>query len=196
VDLLQDFTAEHERLTRALGSLRVHSPPPLTPFPGTQGPFPGTNVGGTHLYDAVYLAATEELAGQVGRKAIVIITDGQDQGSKMKLAQAVEAAQRADAIIYGILFADRAFYGGFGSGYSGDFALKKMSQETGGRMVEVERNKGLAAAFDAIAEELRSQYSLAYSPTRPRQLGGFRRLTVKTLRSDLKVQARNGYYAQ
>ncbi len=195
VDLLQDFTDNQRLLTDSLDKLRVNSSGPPTPIPSAQGPFPGIQRGGTHLYDAIYLAATDKLRTEVGRKAIIVITDGEDQGSKLKIQDAIEAAQKADAIIYGVLFVDRAFYGGFGMGYSGEGVLKKMSEETGGRMVEVKRNQGLAAAFEEIAQELRSQYNIGYSPTRARQLGGFRRLRIKTVREDLKVQARNGYYA-
>lgn len=189
-DLLQDFTANLTLLSRSLGRLRVNATG--SPTPMARGPFPVTPRG-TLLYDAVYLAAEEKLRTEVGRKAIVVITDGQDQGSKMKLAEAVEAAQKADAIVYGVLFYDPAFYGGFA--YSGEGALQKMSEETGGRLVRVKRSQDLGAAFEEIAEELRSQYTLGYSPARSRALGGFRRLRVKTVQNNLKVQARNGYYA-
>ncbi len=196
VDLLQDFTGNQGLLRRGLERLRVNAPAAPTSMPSTQGPFPGLQRGGTHLYDAVYLAAREKLATEVGRKAIVLISDGEDQGSKLKLEEAVEAAQRADVILYGILFFDRAFYGGFGmSGYSGDSAMKKMAEETGGRMFRVDRSKDLPAAFEEISQELRSQYSIGYTPTTPRRDGGFRRLRVKTVRDDLRVQTRKGYYA-
>jgi len=195
VDLLQDFTGNQGLLRRGLERLRVNAPAAPTSMPSTQGPFPGLQRGGTHLYDAVYLAAREKLATEVGRKAIVLISDGEDQGSKLKLEGAVEAAQRADVILYGILFFDRSFYGYGFSGYSGDSAMKKMAEETGGRMFRVDRSKELPAAFEEISQELRSQYSIGYTPTAPRRAGGFRRLRVKTLREDLRVQARKGYYS-
>lgn len=196
VDLLQDLTANQGLLRRALERLRVNAPAAPVSLPSTQGPFPGLQRGGTHLYDAVYLAAREKLASEVGRKAIVIISDGEDQGSKVKLEEAIEAAQKSDVIIYGILFFDAAFYGGYAmGGYSGDSALKKMSEETGGRMIRVERSKNLPAAFEEISQELRSQYSLGYTPTNLRRDGRFRRLRIKTVRDDLRVQARRGYYA-
>ncbi len=195
VDLLQDFTANQGLLRRALERLKVNSPAPPTPLPSTQGPFPGLSHGGTHLYDAVYLAAREKLASEVGRKAIVLITDGEDQGSKLKSEEAVEAAQKADVIIYGILFLDRQFYGGYGlSVYLGDSVLKKMSEETGGRMVRVDRSKDLPTAFEEISQELRSQYSLGYTPSNAGRDGRFRRLRIKTVRDDLRVQHRKGYY--
>lgn len=196
VDLLQDLTANQGLLRRALERLRVNAPAAPVSLPSTQGPFPGLQRGGTHLYDAVYLAAREKLASEVGRKAIVIISDGEDQGSKVKLEEAIEAAQKSDVIIYGILFFDPSFYGGYGlGGYSGDSALRKMSEETGGRMIRVERSKNLPAAFEEISQELRSQYSLGYTPTNLRRDGRFRRLRIKTVRDDLRVQTRKGYYS-
>lgn len=193
VDLLQDLTGSHVLLRRALDRLRVNAPAPATPLPTTQGPFPGLRVGGTHFYDAVYLAAREKLALEVGRKAIVIISDGQDQGSKVKSRKAIEAAHKANVIIYGILFYDPRFYGRYG--YSGDRTLKKMSKETGGRMIEVRRSKDLSAAFEEISQELRSQYSLGYTSSNPRRDGKFRKLKVKTRGKGLRVHARKGYYA-
>lgn len=193
VDLLQDLTNNADLLRRSLDGLRVNtSGPPPSRLPVPQGPFP-TTPRGTLLYDSVYLAATEKLTGEVGRKAVVLITDGQDQGSKMKLDQAVEAAQKADVIVYGILFYDRGFYGPYG--YAGDGALKKMAEETGGRVIRVSHGKDLAAAFDEISRELRSQYSIGYTPTNPRRDGRFRQLRIRTIHDDLRVQARKGYYA-
>ena len=193
VDLLQDLTGSHVLLRRALDRLRVNSPTPATPLPTTQGPFPGLRVEGTHFYDAVYLAAREKLSREVGRKAIVVISDGQDQGSKVKSRKAIEAAHKAGVIIYGILFYDPRFYGRYG--YSGNRALKKMSKETGGRMIEVRRSRDLSAAFEEISQELRSQYSLGYTSSNPRRDGSFRKLRVKTRGKGLRVQARKGYYA-
>ena len=195
VDLLQELTGSHVLLRRALDWLRVNSPASPSPLPTTQGPFPGLQTGGTHLYDAVYLAVREKLAREVGRKAIVVISDGQDQGSKVELREAIEAALKADVIIYGILFYDARFYGRYGyGGYSGDRALNKMSKQTGGRMIEVRRSRDLLAAFEEISQELRSQYSLGYTSSNPRRDGSFRKLRVKTRGNGLRVQARKGYY--
>jgi VWFA-related protein len=193
VDLLQDLTGNQDLLRRALDQLRVNTsgpPPSRTTIP--QGPFP-LPPRGTLLYDAVYLAATEKLAGEVGRKTIVLITDGQDQGSRVKLGEAVETAQKADAIIYGILFFDRGFYGPLG--YAGDSALRKMAEETGGRVFRVTHGKELANAFDEISHELRSQYSIGYTPANLRRDGRFRQLKVRTVGENFRVQARKGYYA-
>ena len=194
VDLLQDFSSSLALLRRGLEKLRVNAPVAPVSLPTVQGPFPGLRRGGTHFHDAVYLAAREKLAAEVGRKAVVVITDGQDQGSKVKLEEAIEAAQKADVIVYGILFYDPAFYG-FRFAYSGEGALKKLAEETGGRMIRVDRSRDLAAAFEEIAQELRSQYSLGYTPTNARRDGRFRRLRVQALNQELRVQARKGYYA-
>ena len=146
---------------------------------------------GTLLYDAVYLGAKDRLATEVGRKALVIITDGVDQGSRVKLEEAVEAAQRADTIIYSVMFFDPGFQYGY---YPGDAALKKMAEETGGRLVRVDRTRDLGAAFESISQELRSQYSIGYVSTNTRADKAFRKLRIKTVRDDLRVQARKGYY--
>ena len=110
VDLDQDFTNNVHDLTRALNKMQINAgmgggPPGLG-----GGPIP-TTPRGTLLYDAIYLAANEKLKNEVGRKAMIIFTDGEDQGSRLKIQDAIEAAQKADAICYVILIADRGFYG-------------------------------------------------------------------------------------
>jgi VWFA-related protein len=90
---------------------------------------------GTVLYDAVYLAANEKLRAEVGRKVIVLITDGIDEGSKLKIEEAIEAAQKSDVVIYSMDYADPSAYGRFSFGVS-DFALQRMSGETGGRVFQ------------------------------------------------------------
>ena len=158
------------------------------------GPFP-TSGGGTHLFDAVYLAAAEVLKKEVGRKAIILITDGQDQGSKLTRQDAIKAAQKVDTIIYGILFVDRAFYGYGGFGYSGESTLKNMAEETGGRVFQARNDKELNGAFAQISEELRNQYSLGYSPSNATRDGSYRRIDLKVHQGGYRVQARKGYYA-
>jgi VWFA-related protein len=192
-ELLQDYTSSARLLRDGLEGLKVNAP--------VGGPMPGPvptvyQPRGTVLYDAVYLAATDRLKGQVGRKALVLITDGVDQGSRLKLEDALQAAQKADAIIYSIYYVDPgAYYGhGFFGGVS-DAALKKMSEETGGRLFRVSKNNPLPAIFDQIQQEMRSQYALGYTPSNPIGDGTFRRLDLKTRQKDLKVQARKGYYA-
>src|ERR1700753_3963492 len=105
---------------------------------------------GTLLYDAVYLATHEKLQQETGRKAIIILSDGEDQGSQEKLQGAIEAAQKSNCIVYVLLVADRGFYGrgGYPMGYSGDAAMHKMAEETGGRVIDVGNNgKKMEGAF-------------------------------------------------
>ena len=194
-ELLQDFTNSPRMLTSAMNDLKVSS--------GVSGIGPGpvptmSDPRGTVLYDAVYLAATEKLKTEVGRKVIVVITDGVDQGSRVKIDKAVEAAQKADAVIYSIDYSDPGFYGGFGGfgGFGGgDSALNRISNETGGHVFKVDRRHPLDQVFRDLQEEMRSQYSIGYTPINDVKDGSYRKLELKTTRKDLKVQARKGYYA-
>lgn len=194
-ELLQDYTSSPRLLTEGLKQLQVSS--------GVGGLHPGpvpTAGGprGTVLYDAVYLAANEKLKTEVGRKAIVVITDGVDQGSRLRIEQAVEAAQKADAVIYCIDYSDPSAYGGFGMinfGGGGGSAMRKMSDETGGHVYKVDRKHPLNQVFKELQEEMRSQYSIAYTPLNDRKDGTYRKLEIKLSNKDLKAQARKGYYA-
>ena len=191
-ELLQDSTGSPRLLQAGLEELRVNSSVGgLHP-----GPVPtASQPRGTVLHDAVYLAASEKLTREVGRKAIVLITDGVDQGSRLKLEQAIEAAQKADAVIYSIYYVDpSAYYGGGFFLHPSDAALKKMSEETGGRVFKVDRKHTLPEIFQQLQEEMRSQYAIGFTPAGPRD-GGFRRMEVRTRDKNLKVQARKGYYA-
>jgi VWFA-related protein len=191
-ELLQDSTSSAKLLKRGLEGLRLS-----TSVGGIHpGPVPtASKPKGTILYDAVYLAANEKLKNEVGRKAIVLITDGMDYGSSYKLRDAIEMAHKADAIIYSIYYVDqRGYYNrGFGGGSDGD--LRKMSEETGGRLFHVGRNSTLEDIFRQIQEEMRSQYALGYSPTNDKRDGSFRKLEIRPNDKSLKVQARKGYYA-
>jgi VWFA-related protein len=194
VDLLQDFTNDVHRLKAALNKAKVNTGGGGGSLPGLGGgPIPTSTPRGTLLYDAVYLAAHDQLAHEVGRKAMILLTDGQDQGSQLRVKDAIEAAQKSDSIVYVILIADRGFYGGFG--YSGDSEMKKLAGETGGRVIEVgNKLDKLKEAFDQIANELRSQYNLGYTPTNSAQDGSFRKLELHS-KQGYKVQTRSGYYA-
>ncbi|HKS76891.1 MAG TPA: VWA domain-containing protein [Terriglobales bacterium] len=198
VDLLQDFTSSVSMLKKGMNSARINTGGGGGVIPGMGGgPVPTANgPRGTLLYDAVYLSAHDELAQQVGRKAMILLTDGEDQGSQLKLADAIEAAQKADSIVYVLLCADRGFYGGFGMGYSGDSQMKKLTSETGGRVIEVgNKYDKLKDAFDQIAKELRSQYNIGYTPTNAKLDGTFRKIEIHTKSKEYKIQARSGYYA-
>src|SRR5690348_10666279 len=159
-ELLQDYTGSPKLLTEGLKQLRVSS------GVGGLGPGPVPTAGGprgTVLYDAVYLAANEKLKTEVGRKVIVVITDGVDQGSRVRIEKAVEAAQKSDAVIYCIDYSDPSAYGGFGMmtfGGGGGSAMRKMSDETGGRVYKVDRKHTLDQVFKELQDEMRSQYSI------------------------------------
>src|SRR5580698_7189983 len=191
-ELLQDLTGSPRELQNGLNHLKLNAG-----FSGiNSGPVPTmSHARGTVLYDAVYLAANDMLSKEAGRKAIVLITDGQDEGSTLTEKAAIEAAQKADAIIYGILYVDRQFYGGFGGGYSGESVLKQMSEETGGRLFRVDRKDTLESIFDQIQQEMRTQYAIGYTPTNGKKDGSYRKIDLRTSNKDLKVQVRKGYYA-
>lgn len=191
-ELLQDITGTPRLLQQGLQRMK-----PNFGYSGpTSGPVPTMNhQRGTVLYDAVYLAAHDMLATESGRKAIILITDGEDEGSKLSMKEAIEAAQKADCIIYGILYVDRGFYGGFSVGYSGESVLKQMSDETGGRLFTVGGRNSLGNIFEQIQEEMRTQYLIGYTPTNSNKDGSFRKIDLKTHDKDFKVQVRKGYYA-
>jgi len=195
VDLLQDFTRDVHRLQAALNKAKVNVDF-TSGIPGMGGgPVPQRNSPGTLLYDAVYLSAHDMLAKEVGRKAMVLLTDGQDEGSRLKIQDAIEAAQKADSIVYVLLCADRGFYGGMAGGYYGESDMKKLTEATGGRVINVgNKFDKLREAFDQIAAELRSQYNIGYTPTNIKLDGTYRKLEIKNKQS-YKIQARAGYYA-
>lgn len=197
VDLLQDFTNSARLLSRAMNKAQINiAGGGGTGIPGAGGgtiPIHGTPRG-TLLYDAIYLASNEKLKQETGRKAMIILTDGDDQGSTYKIQDAVEAAQKANAMIYVILIADVGFYGNWG--YNGYSAAKKLSEETGGRLINVGNNgKKLEAAFQQIEDELRTQYVASYTPTNDKLDGTFRHIAVQCKGDGMKVQVRKGYYA-
>jgi VWFA-related protein len=191
VELLRDFTSNLSLLARAIDETVIRS----AASGSLPSPFPTPSVGGTHLYDAVYLAARELMKNEVGRKVLILLSDGEDQGSTVKLNAALEAAHKTDVIIYSVAVIDRAFYWGQVRGFSGDSVLTKFSEETGGRVIEVKRVSDTGAAFQEIADELRTQYLLGYTPANTRRDGSFRKIRVKVRDRDYKVQARHGYYA-
>jgi VWFA-related protein len=193
VELLQDLTGSQELLRSGLNGLKVQG--------GTGGLHPGPvptsgRQPGTVLFDAVFLAADEMMRNQVGRKALVLISDGVDWGSRVEERGAIEAAHRADAVIYGVRYIDHGFYnraGVFGGG-GGASTLRKLARETGGDMYEVSRKQPLSAIYDTIQAELRNQYSIGYSSNLDTSDGAFRKIKLTTKNKNLKVQARSGYY--
>jgi len=128
----------------------------------------------------------------VGRKAMILLTDGEDEGSKLKIQDAIEAAQKSDTICYVLLIADR---GGMWQGFGGG-EMNKLTKETGGRVIEVgNRFEKLKEGFNQIATELRSQYNIGYTPTNPKLDGTFRKVQIVANNKDYKIQSRSGYYA-
>jgi VWFA-related protein len=237
VELLQDLTSSKDKLEKALESMSAPSFQRTT-----QGdPNDRSNGGGSHhgggtlLYDAVYLASNELMKKQPGRKALVILSDGVDRGSKESLENAIEAAQRADTLVYSIMFKDdsheNAGYGrgggmgrggggwpggggggwpGGGGGHRGGGGgrpqevhvdgkkiLERISQETGGRMFEVSKKETIDQVYASIAEELRQQYELGYTPVKTdADAAGYHKVTLSAKKKDLTVQTREGYYAE
>ena len=192
VELLQDLTGSKNLLRAGLELLQIQG--------GAGGIMPGPipqsgKPVGTAMYDSIFLAADEVLKPQVGRKAVVLISDGNDFGSRTSLQEAVAAAHRSDVVIFAVRYFDREFYfraGGMGAGGAG--SLKRLAQETGGSMYEVTRKRSLKSILDEINAELRSQYSIGYSPKRDLSEEGFRKLEVRVKPKGYDVQARDGYY--
>jgi VWFA-related protein len=184
VDLLADFTDDRSQLNRAIHKAQIN-----TGGGGiTPGTLPSGGAKGTNFYDALYLACNEKLSTEAGRKAIVVLTDAEDNGSKVRVEEAIEAAQRTDTVVHILLVYD-PHYGANSS------IAKKITDETGGRMIVVNSEKHLQEAFDQISEELRSQYTVGYYPTNSARDGKFRKIKVDLANHDLKVLARKGYYA-
>ena len=196
VDLLQDYTSDPGQLRQAMRKARIGGGEvSMGGVGGNPVPTLGPR-GGTNLYDAVYLAAREQLAQETGRKAMILLTDGGENGSRVKLAEAIEAAQKADVICYVLLVEDRQLYFQQGWAFPGDGLVKKLTAETGGRVIEVgNKPEKLKQAFDQISNELRSQYNIGYVSTNTQTDGSFRKIQIKS-RKGYKIQARRGYYAR
>lgn len=152
--------------------------------------------GGTLLYDAVIRASDEVMKNQSGRKALIVLSDGVDFGSYGSVDDAVEAAQRADTLIYSILYADPGAYGLFGGGHDGKRVLQRLSNESGGSFFEVSKKVTVEKVFGILAEELRTQYSVGYVSDRPVTVAGFRSIQLTARSKGLTVQARSKYWAR
>ncbi len=190
--------------------------------------------GGTQLYDAIYLASGDDLMKpKVGRKALIVFSDGVDRGSKMDLNDAVDAADRANVSVYAIYFKGEqehgengnpsgggghhgGYPGGGGGGWPGGGGgggrrgggggssqtevdgkkiMEKIATRTGGRYFEAKKKDELEAIYSQIAEELRGQYLLTYTPDAVDREGGFHKIALKASKDDLTVVTREGYYA-
>jgi VWFA-related protein len=225
IELLQDLTTDHKKLEAALNKVDM----PQFEQGGAAGGGRGQGGGGgTTLYDAIFLASDEIMQKQQGRKALVLLTDGVDNGSKLTLNRAIEAAQRSNTLVYSILYADPEAYGhpgghmgGMGGGMGrhgggwpggpggggyppqqqqvrpdGKKVLQRISKETGGRFFEVSKKEPIDQIYDQIAEELRNQYNLGYTPDKASATPGYHQILVTTTNKDQIVQAREGYYAE
>jgi len=168
VTLMEDFTNSTRRLGNAIDDLEI-------------GP-------GTSLHDAVYLAAREKLRFEAGRKAIILLSDGDDTTSKLGLSEALVAAHQTDTVIYSIYNSTSRRDGDPGT-------LRKLSEETGGGVFYIDSDRDFEEIFDQIGRELRSQYSLGYQSTNTERDGKFRRIKIVPRDGSLRVQARRGYYA-
>jgi VWFA-related protein len=167
VNLVQDFTQNQQDLLKTLNSLKAGNK--------------------TALYDAIFLASDEKLREEIGRKVIIVITDGADTSSIVRIDKAIESAQKADALIYSI--GVRTEETDFG-------VLKKFAVETGGMFFTPHSNfKEIQAAFKAIGEELQGQYSLAYFPSDKKKDGSFRAIEIRCKQNGVRIRTRKGYYA-
>jgi VWFA-related protein len=185
VSLPGSFSSDRAALERAVRRARIRMPEEAKREPGAPP-------GGTVLFDAIARTCRERLAQRGGRKALVIITDAEDTGSRASFAEALDTAQRHDAILHIVLITQRA---GFGFGRQNEQIARKLAGETGGRVVTAAYASDLDPAFDQIAEELRSQYILGYTPTNRARDGRWRKLRVETTRRGARPLTRNGYYA-
>jgi VWFA-related protein len=170
--------------------------------PPMDGRGPRRPAAGSHLYDAILLASDELMRKRTGRKALILLTNGVDSGSKVSLTSAIEAAQRADTFVYSILFQDGQNNAGSGFGGnrgsanrpSGKKTLEQIAHETGGRFFEITKKQTLPIVYDQFDGDLRHQYSLGYTPDRTEPDRGFHKIHVTTKQKGLTVQTREGYY--
>jgi VWFA-related protein len=154
------------------------------------------NGGGTLLYDAVKKASDDVMKPLTGRKALILLTDGVDLGSNCSVDDAIESAQRADTLIYSILYSDPGAYGLFGGGHDGKRVLERLSGETGGSYFEVTKKEPVDKAYEILQQELRTQYNLGYVSDTPVTLSEFRAIQLNVAHKGLTVQARKRYWAQ
>ncbi|HMD47495.1 MAG TPA: VWA domain-containing protein [Bryobacteraceae bacterium] len=243
VELLQDLTHKREKMQSGLDLLKTADDErSRANDPNTDDSRSGHRHGGTELYDAVFLASNELMKKQPGRKAVIILSDGVDRGSKTTLESAIEAAQRSETIVYSIYFKGQEYrddnrrdntYPGHGGGYPGGGSpgggggwpgggggypggggqrpggqprapkepkvdgkkiLERVSKETGGRFFEVSKKQLVGDIYTNIADELRTQYSLGFTPDKDAAGEGYHRVVLQVKKKDMEVQTRAGYY--
>jgi len=174
VTLVQDFTNDPNKLAGEINKLKAG--------------------GQTSLYDAIYQSCDQKLIRETGRKAIIILSDGEDESSKVTLEQATEMALRAEAIIFAISVSQGGFFG-VEENSRGDDTLKELVEETGGRIFFPFKVEELYENFQQINQELRSQYSIGYTSTNPEKDGLYRKIEIKLRNGGFKLNYRKGYYA-
>jgi VWFA-related protein len=235
IELLQDLTADHAKLEKAVGLIDVQQSVESVPTNDQgSGSHRGGRGAGTKLYDAIFLACDEITKKQTGRKAIVVLTDGEDRGSQETLNSAIESAQKAETVVYTIYIGGhedhdygdnpgmgrRGGYpgggypgGGYpgsrypGGGYpggsyprqqenrpNGKKILQRIAEETGGRYFEAKKKDSVDDIYAQIAEELRTQFMLGYTPPKD-QASGYHSIHLTAKKKDLQVQTRAGYYS-
>jgi VWFA-related protein len=253
VELLEDLTSQKPKLNEALNQLgpTAAAADPDAGSGSGNGQSGSQRRGGTALYDAIYLSANDILAKQTGRKAIIVLSDGEDRGSKETLMNAVEAAQKAEAEVYTIYFQGEHGGGGNNNGYPGNGGgrhgggmgypggggggmgypggggggggmgypgggggggnrqprpssephvdgkkvMQRIAEETGGSFYEAKKKENFDDIYKQIADELRQQYMLGYTPDSASQGDGFHRIALATKKKDFYVQTRAGYYS-
>jgi VWFA-related protein len=173
ISLAQDFTDDPELLIKAIG--KVHAG------------------GNTALFDAAYQAMTKKLAGQEGRHVIIVISDGDDNLSEKSIEETIEMAQKTDTVIYAVGTSSPELFGS--SKERGNKYLKKLVDETGGKLFFPTKGDELTKSFLEISQELRSQYTLGYRSSNTKRDGAYRRIRVAATNKQFKVRARDGYYA-
>jgi VWFA-related protein len=235
VELLQDLTSDHAKLEKAVGLIDTQQAVENTQTNDqgggqSRGRHGG---GGTALYDAIFLACDEITAKQTGRKAIVVLSDGEDRGSKETMNSAIESAQKAETVVYTIYIGghqDNSGYnpgmgrrGGMGGGYpgggypggrypgggypgggnyprqqenrpNGKKIMQEIAEQTGGRFFEAKKKEAVDDDYAQIAEELRTQFMLGYTPPKD-QTSGYHSIHLTAKKKDLTVQTRQGYYS-
>jgi Ca-activated chloride channel family protein len=174
INLVQDFTNDPNKLAGKIDDLKAGGL-------------------GTKLFDSIYLSCHEKLIRETGRKAIIILSDGADQNSNHNIDQAIEMALRAEAIIFAVNVTSGSLFG-VGDNHEGDKTLKKLVEETGGRLFAPYKEE-LYETFQKINQELRSQYSIGYTSTNPSRDGRYRKIEIKVRNGDFKLNYRKGYYA-
>jgi Ca-activated chloride channel homolog len=175
ITLLQDFTNDPNRLEKAVRDIRAG--------------------GGTSLYDALYAISDEKMINEAGRKAIILVSDGDDTGSQHGMESALELAQRGDTTIYALSTSRGGFFGiPDKKSEQSDRVLTRMAEETGGRIYFPTKEEDLEADYQQISTELRNRYALGFISSNKAKDGKFRRLQVKIRNKDYRVQYRKGYY--